>query len=72
MDIKDKTEEHSDSESTIYELGYHLIPTVGDENIGTEVEKIKKNFEALKATIISEQLPHLIDLAYEMKKRYQQ
>ncbi len=52
----------------IYELGYHLIPTVGEESLGVEVEKIKKLISDNKGSIISEEFPQIKNLAFEISK----
>lgn len=66
--MADKAETTTDQEAKIYELGYLLVPTVSTENLGSEIEKIKKALSALKATPIFDEPPKLIDLAYEMER----
>ena len=58
----------TDQNAKVYELGYLLLPTVSTENLGSEIEKIKKALSALKATPIFDEPPKLIDLAYEMER----
>lgn len=52
----------------IYEIGYHIIPAVSAENLYSEVDKIKTFLAKEGATVISEEFPKLIDLAYVMPK----
>ena len=52
----------------IYEVGYHVISSVAEENIPAEVAKIKEYLAKEKAVIISEEDPKLRPLAYSIKK----
>ena len=52
----------------IYEIGYHIISSVAEENIPAEVAKIKEYLSKEKAVIISEENPALRPLAYPIKK----
>ena len=54
----------------IYEVGYHLLSSIAEENISAEVEKIKAILSAEKASIVSEETPKLRPLAYEIKKSF--
>jgi len=56
------------SEEKIYEVGYHIVSSVSEENIPSEVEKIKAYLAKEKAIIISEEAPKLRPLAYSIKK----
>ncbi|MFA5651793.1 MAG: 30S ribosomal protein S6 [Candidatus Paceibacterota bacterium] len=56
------------SEEKIYEVGYHIVSSVSEENIPSEVEKIKGYLAKEKAIIISEEAPKLRPLAYSIKK----
>lgn len=58
------------SEEKIYEVGYHIVSSVSEENIPAEVEKIKGYLAKEKAIIISEEAPKLRPLAYSIKKAY--
>lgn len=53
---------------TVYEVAFHIVPTVSPENLPKEVEAIKAVLGAQKATIISEEMPKLRSLAYQMVK----
>ncbi|MBI2474324.1 MAG: 30S ribosomal protein S6 [Candidatus Taylorbacteria bacterium] len=52
----------------IYEIGYHIVPSVQEDKLGTELSSLKDILEKNKATIISEESPKLRPLAYEMRK----
>ncbi|HEY4478753.1 MAG TPA: hypothetical protein VI981_00095, partial [Candidatus Paceibacterota bacterium] len=59
------------NEPRIYEIGYHIIPTVKEEDIEKTVGEIRKGIEssAGKASFIAEGAPSLIKLAYPMSVR---
>jgi ribosomal protein S6 len=50
----------------VYELGYHLIPSLSEEEVPQYVNKIKDALDSYGAVIISEELPKKMDLAYTM------
>ncbi|MBU6370716.1 MAG: 30S ribosomal protein S6 [Patescibacteria group bacterium] len=54
----------------IYEVGYHVVSSVAEEQIPAHVEKVKKLLAAQKAEIISEENPALRPLAYPIKKAF--
>ncbi len=58
------------SEEKIYEVGYHILSSVSEENVPKEVEKIKAYLAKEKAVIISEETPKLRPLAYSIKKAF--
>jgi len=68
MSKKEKVAKNS--EEKIYEVGYHIISSVAEENIPAEVEKIKAYLAKEKAVIISEEAPKLRPLAYSIKKGF--
>jgi ribosomal protein S6 len=63
--------EDAPAEPRIYEIGYHIIPTVKEEDIEKTVGEIRKVIEASveKAGFIAEGAPLLIKLAYPMSVR---
>jgi ribosomal protein S6 len=50
----------------VYEVGFHVVPTVGDEGIAGVVDSLKKALGA--AEIISEKLPEKMRLAYTVER----
>lgn len=62
------TETAKTDKATVYEVGFHVVPTVSPENLPKEVDAIKAILEKEKATIISEEFPKLRSLAYQMVK----
>jgi ribosomal protein S6 len=59
------------AEPRIYEIGYHIIPTVKEEDIEKVVGSIRGAIEssAEKPSLIAEGAPSLIKLAYPMSMR---
>jgi len=58
----------TDSKSTIYEVGYIMVPSIPDENLGGEVTALKDSLAGLGATFISDEYPKMLELAYEMAR----
>ena len=56
----------------VYEIGFHIVPTVGDEGVSAVVESIRKAIDESSkkrqsgAEIISEGFPHKMTLAYQI------
>lgn len=61
MSIKD-----TDMSVKVYELGYHLIPTLAEEEVPGYVNKIKDTLDSYGAVVIGEESPKRISLAYTM------
>ncbi len=55
----------------VYELGFHLIPTIREEEVGKEFENINKVLNKFKAEIISSEAPKRARLSYTMVKKTQ-
>src|SRR3989338_5924942 len=53
----------------VYEVGFHIVPTVGDEGVSAVVESVRK--ELGDAEIISEGFPKKITLAYQVERATQ-
>jgi len=53
----------------VYEVGFHIVPTVGEEGVGAVVESIRKILG--DAEIISESFPRKIGLAYQVERATQ-
>ena len=52
----------------VYELGIHLLPSLSEADVQIEFSKIKSNIEKLDGEIISESIPQMFNLAYEIPK----
>ncbi len=53
----------------VYEIGFHVVPTVGDEGVAAVVESVRKALG--EAEIISEGFPQKITLAYQVERATQ-
>lgn len=67
-----KVEENKDEEQEVrlgvYEVGYLMVPTIAEENLGEEVTSFKDMFVEKGAVFISDEYPKLMELAYEMTR----
>ncbi len=52
----------------IYEMGYHIVPLVAEDNLAEEVSKIKARIEKAGGSFVAEEFPKHFDLAYSMFK----
>ena len=64
---KAKTKEE-EGEKAIYEIGYHLLPTVGEQEVPTHVSALKEGIERAGGVFVMEGFPTRISLAYPMSK----
>lgn len=53
----------------VYELGYHILPGVAEEDVSKEVAQIHALVSDFGGIIIAEALPAMQQLAYEISKR---
>lgn len=56
------------NEKLVYEVGYHIIPTIDEMEVPSEALKIKSFIEDKGGSIISEEMPKTMVLAYEISK----
>lgn len=56
-------------EKTVYELGFHLLPTLSEDELTKEFADIKALILAHKGTVIVEGTPKAMRLAYTMVKK---
>ncbi len=56
------------TEPRVYELGYHLVPTLSVEQIPAASGAVRGMIERISKDIIAEELPVFIDLAYQVVK----
>lgn len=57
------------NEVPVYEVGFHLIPTISEEAVSSTVEKIRSVLKS--AEVISEQFPARMPLAYTVERSVQ-
>lgn len=56
----------SDLDPRVYELGYHIVPAISEEEAPREALAIKDFIKENGGTVISEEAPKHIELAYAM------
>jgi len=61
-------EKHEDKELGLYELGYHLVPSLGEDDLALRVADLQKKIASLGGKIHSEGAPQACSLAYTMRK----
>lgn len=57
-----------DANSKVYELGYLLVPTIKEEDIGVSYGNLKELVTSFGGQIITDEMPKIINLAYSMSK----
>lgn len=68
IEINNSTTDGEESELKVYELGFHILPSVPNENVGAEFSKVKSAIEDRGGSFISEEFPKLRPLAYQISK----
>ena len=58
----DETVSSSEDQGLVYELAFHLLPTMGDDEIAKKVAGLKAKIEKGSGTIISEDAPKPMQL----------
>ena len=53
---------------TVYEVGYLLVPTIAEENVGGEVTALKDTISESGVNFIADEYPKMMELAYEMSR----
>lgn len=66
--VEENVEEEKEVRLGVYEVGYLMVPTIAEENLGEEVTSFKDMFSENGAVFISDEYPKLIELAYEMTR----
>lgn len=61
-------ETNSENDNLVYEVGFHLLPTVDESNVLAEASNIKSLIEANGGVILSDEAPKLLVLAYDISK----
>lgn len=62
------THEDKELDSRVYEVGFHLVPSLSDSDLALRVDEIRKAIEEKGGVIISEDYPQILDLAYTMRR----
>jgi ribosomal protein S6 len=56
------------SNKKIYELGYHFLPTLSEDEVSKAVTALKGELSKINAEVIAEAHPSMMTLAYEIGK----
>jgi ribosomal protein S6 len=68
MENKEKNVENMNEEQSIYEIGFHLVPIVAENDLGVRVTAIRDIIEANGGKMIADEYPKQMELAYPMIK----
>jgi len=66
--IEESVGEEKEIHLGVYEVGYIMLPTIAEENLGEGVTLFKDMFLENGVTFISDEYPKLLELAYEMTR----
>lgn len=61
-------EDEQNEAVTVYELGFHFVPTIAETDVPVQFSHLKSIIEKQGGEFISEDFPKLLDLAYEISK----
>jgi len=56
------------TDARVYELGYLLVPTISEENLGAAYGNLKEVIASFGGVFISDEMPKMLQLAYQMVK----
>jgi len=68
VDEVEKSVEEKDIRNSIYEVGYLMVPSIAEENLGGEVTAFKDTLGEQGASFISDEYPKMMELSYEMSR----
>lgn len=68
MEKKDITVDDTVKGRSVYEVGFHIIPIVAEADLGVRVTAIRDIIEAAGGSMIADEYPHHMELAYPMTK----
>ena len=55
--------------STVYEIGYLIASSIPEEKVPAEADAVRKIVNDAGASILAEEAPHRMKLAYEMRRK---
>jgi ribosomal protein S6 len=65
---EEKKHEDKEIKHETYELGYHLVPSLSEEDLALRVTDLQKAITAQGGSVIAEGSPESFNLAYTMKR----
>jgi len=57
-----------EADMKVYELGYHLLPTLAEGDLAKEVSALKAQVEKRGGVFVAEEAPKMTELSYTMNK----
>lgn len=64
--VEDTAEETTAEDVRVYEVGYHILPTVQEEELESVVASIRETIDRVGGSLIAEGTPQNMKLAYTM------
>ena len=64
----DSLVESEDTTPKVYELGYLLVSTIKEEDLGVSYGNLKELVSSFKGEVIADEMPKMTNLAYTMQK----
>ena len=68
LPMADEVQENDSKETTVYEVGFHLVPGLDEEGVAKEIAALKDVLQKSGATVLREGTPEMRSLAYTMEK----
>jgi len=68
MEDKKKQDELEEVAPRLYEVGFHLIPTIAEDDVPGVVSTIQTTIEGARGTITDSATPEIFELAYPMSR----
>lgn len=65
---KEKDTNERQEGARVYELGFHFVPTLSEDEVAVQFSHLKSLIEKKGGTFIAEATPEMTDLAYELTK----
>lgn len=53
----------------LYEIGYHLVPTLAEDKVGAEIARLRQAVESRSGVVSAEEWPKHMELAYTIARR---
>lgn len=64
-----EADETKDRGPSVYEVGYHLLPSLSDDEVQAWVKDLTSFLKKQEANFVGEKMPEKIDLAYAIERR---
>jgi len=68
MENKDIIVDDMSKDRGVYEVGYHIVPTVAEDSLGVRVTAIRDIIESEGGSMIADEYPKQMELSYPMTK----